>query len=135
MNISHSFPYRILIVDDAANSRELLRTVLEKLGHVVIEAGGGEEALLKLQEEIPDLILLDLKIPPPDGYELLKAIRRDVQFSSVPVAALTAHAMMGEREKILSAGFDHYLAKPVAPAQIRSEVQRLLQQSNGSRVG
>ena len=133
MNISHSLPHRILIVEDSATSRELLRTVLEQLGHVVMEAAGGEEALRKLQEGIPDLILLDLKIPPPDGYELLKAIRRNVHCSSVPVAALTAQAMLGEGEKILSAGFDRYLPKPIGPADIRSAVQRLLQQSHVGR--
>ena len=130
MNISRSLPHRILIVEDSASSRELLRTVLEQLGHVVMEAAGGEEALRKLQEEIPDLILLDLKIPPPDGYELIKAIRRNAHLSSVPVAALTAQAMLGESDKISSAGFDRYLPKPIRPAEIRNEVQRLLQQSN-----
>jgi two-component system cell cycle response regulator DivK len=119
---------RILIIEDTANSRELLRTVLERLGHVVIEASDGQEALRSLQEQIFDLILLDLTIPPPNGYEVLKAIRNNHHSSSVPVIALTAHAMAEERERILAAGFDGYLIKPVALTQLRSEVERLLAQ-------
>src|SRR5579864_4335038 len=103
----------ILIVEDTANSRELLRMVLEKLGHVVIEAGDGVEALCRLQEQVPDLIFLDLKIPAPSGYELLKEIRNNARSSSVPVVARTADAMQGERERAISAGFNAYLTKPI----------------------
>lgn len=117
---------RILIVEDTDHSRELLRTVLEQLGHAVVEASNGREALGRIQEQIPDLILLDLRIPAPNGFEVLKEVRRNARFSSVPVVALTAQAMIGDREKALAAGFNGYLAKPVAIAQLRSEVERLL---------
>lgn len=117
---------RILIVEDNASSRELLRTVLEQLGHLVVEASDGGDALLKLRERIPDLIFLDLKIPPPNGYEVLKEVRRNVLSSAVPVVALTAQAMVGDREKALAAGFNEYLTKPIALARLRSEVERLL---------
>lgn len=129
MNALHPLACRILVVDDIARCRELLRAVLEPLGHHIIEAAGGEEALLMLQEQVPHLILLDLKIPAPDGYELLRKIRSDVRWASVPVAALTAEAMLGEREKALSAGFDVYLTKPLGLAAIRKQVQDLLRQS------
>ena len=125
----HPLASRILVVDDRAACRELLRAVLEPLGHRIVEAAGGEEALLRLQEQIPHLILLDLKIPAPDGYELLRKIRSDVHWASLPVAAITAEAMLGEREKALAAGFDAYLSKPVGLAVIRKEVQGLLRQS------
>ncbi len=117
---------RILIVEDTDHGRELLRTVLEQLGHAVIEASNGKEALGRIQEQIPDLILLDLKIPPPNGFEVLKEVRKNALFSSVPVVALTAQAMIGDRERALSAGFNGYLTKPVALTQLRSEVERLL---------
>src|ERR1044071_5690585 len=104
---------RILIVEDKENSRELLRRVLERLGHLVVEAGNGEEALHRVQEQTPDLILLDLQIPARNGYDVLKEVRRDVRSSKVPVVPLTASAMLGEREKALAAGFNGYLAKPV----------------------
>ncbi len=119
---------QILIVEDTANGRELLRTVLERLGHAVVEASGGSEALVRLQECIFDLILLDLRIPGPNGYEVLKEIRGNVRSSSVPVVALTASAMLGERERALAAGFNAYLTKPVTLALFRSEVERLLVQ-------
>jgi CheY-like chemotaxis protein len=92
-----------------------------------LEASSGAEALLSLQEQIPDLILLDLKIPPPGGYDVLKQVRNNVLSSSVPVLALTACAMLGERETALAAGFDGYLAKPVELARLRGEVERLLE--------
>ena len=120
---------RILIVEDRDNGRELLRSVLEKLGHVVIEASDGREALGRIQEQIPDLILLDLRIPALNGFEVLKEMRNSALFSSVPVVALTAQAMSGDREKALAAGFNGYLTKPIALAQLRSEVERLLARS------
>lgn len=118
---------RILIVEDTDHSRELLRSVLENLGHLVIEASDGQEALGRIQEQTPDLILLDLKIPPPNGYEVLKEVRNNARSSSVPIVALTAQAMLGDREKALAAGFNGYLTKPIALAQLRSEVARLLE--------
>jgi two-component system cell cycle response regulator DivK len=118
---------QILIVEDKENSRELLRTVLEKQKYHVVEAGDGEEALRKLRELTPDLVLLDLQIPMRNGYDVLKEIRKDARLSPVPVMAFTASAMQGERERALAAGFDGYLTKPVALAELRSEVNRLLE--------
>ncbi len=117
---------RILIVEDKATSRELLRTVLEKQGYGVLEAHDGKEALRILHEGVPDLVLLDLQIPLHNGYEVLREIRRDDRLAAVPVVALTASAMQGDREKALAAGFSGYIAKPVAMAHIRDEVNRLL---------
>jgi|SRR5579859_5294741 len=117
---------RILIVEDKATSRELLRTVLEKQGYGVLEAHDGKEALRILREGVPDLVLLDLQIPLHNGYEVLREIRRDDRLAAVPVVALTASAMQGDREKALAAGFTGYIAKPVAMAHIRDEVNRLL---------
>jgi len=117
---------QILIVEDKANSRELLRTVLEQQGYSVVEAGDGEEALQRIRQAAPDLVFLDLQIPIRDGYEVLKVIRADHRFTNLPVVALTASAMQGDREKALAAGFTGYMAKPVGPAQLRDEVNRLL---------
>lgn len=117
---------RILIVEDKATSRELLRTVLENQGHIVVEASDGEEALQQLAQAAPDLVFLDLHLPGRNGYEVLKAIRDDHRLANLPVVALTASAMQGDREKALAAGFTGYIAKPVGPAQLRDEVNRLL---------
>ncbi|HZU32979.1 MAG TPA: response regulator [Candidatus Angelobacter sp.] len=117
---------RILIVDDKASSRELLRTVLEKQGYAVAEAGNGDEALEKVRMETPDLILLDLQMPVLNGYEVLGQLRQNAAYATLPVIALTASAMHGDREKALAAGFTGYLTKPVPLSYLRSEIQRLL---------
>jgi two-component system cell cycle response regulator DivK len=117
---------RILIVEDKATSRELLRTVLEKQGYAVLEAADGEAALQTLREVTPDLVLLDLQIPIHNGYDVLREIRNDDRLAAIPVVALTASAMQGDREKALAAGFTGYIAKPVALALLRDEVNRLL---------
>jgi len=116
----------ILIVEDRANSRELLRTVLEQQGYVVQEAGDGDEALSRIRTQIPDLILMDLHLPGRDGYDILREIRNTPAMAALPVVAVTANAMPGDREKVLSAGFTGYISKPVALGQLREEVNRLL---------
>lgn len=116
----------ILIVEDKANSRELLRTVLEQQGYSVQEALDGEDALAKIRAQAPDLILMDLQIPRRDGYEVLREIRNTPALAGIPVVAVTANAMPGDREKVLAAGFTGYIAKPVALTQLRDEVNRLL---------
>ena len=118
---------KILIADDKATSRELLRTVLERQGYEVMEAADGEEALQKALAEFPDLILLDLQMPRRSGYEVLGELRKDARHAALPIIALTASAMQGDRERALAAGFTGYLAKPVALVHLREEVQRLLQ--------
>jgi CheY-like chemotaxis protein len=121
---------RILIVDDKATSRELLRTVLEKQGYAIIEASNGEEALDKTRLEGPDLILLDLQMPVRNGYEVLAELRKEPAYAKLPIIALTASAMQGDRERALAAGFTSYLTKPVALAVLRVEIQRLLEGGN-----
>jgi CheY-like chemotaxis protein len=118
---------RILIVEDKASSRELLRTVLENQGYAVDEAADGEEALRKARTVLPDLILLDLQMPVRSGYEVLKELRREPRFSSIPIVAVTASAMQGDREKAFAAGFNGYLTKPLPLNNLRSEIHRLLQ--------
>jgi two-component system cell cycle response regulator DivK len=117
---------RILIAEDKATSRELLRTVLEHQGYAVTEAVNGEEALQQARTEIPDLILLDLQMPVRGGYEVLSELRREQRFTSVPIVAVTASAMQGDREKAMAAGFNGYLTKPLALSDLRNEIQRLL---------
>ncbi len=117
---------RILIAEDKATSRELLRTVLEHQGFTVTEAVDGEEALLRARTEVPDLILLDLQMPVRSGYAVLNELRQEQRFASVPIVAVTASAMQGDREKAMAAGFNGYLTKPLALNDLRNEIQRLL---------
>ncbi|HME08794.1 MAG TPA: response regulator [Bryobacteraceae bacterium] len=117
---------KILIADDKASSRELIRTVLEQSGHSVVEAIDGKEALRKADESLPDLILLDLHMPRLDGVGTLQELRRDQRFAATPIVALTASAMQGDRERALSAGFTGYIAKPIGLKALRNEVNRFL---------
>lgn len=117
---------RILIVEDKASSREFLRAALEHQGYTIIEAADGDEGLRKAREEVPDLILLDLQMPIRNGYDVLTELRREPRFRSLPIIAVTASAMQGDREKALAAGFNGYLTKPLPLSNLRSEIQRLL---------
>jgi len=118
---------KVLVADDKDTGRELVRTVLEDCDYEVFEAGDGVEALEQARQVHPDLIILDLHMPRLDGFGVIKELRRDESFANTPVMALTASAMMGDRERALAAGFTGYIAKPIRLTTLRSEVERLLQ--------
>ena len=117
---------KIVVADDNPESREFLRDALASPNFEIAEAVDGREALARVQEIHPDLVLMDIQMPLMDGYAALEQIRRDPQFASLPVVALTAFAMQGDRETALAAGFDGYIPKPVDPRSLRAEIQRLL---------
>lgn len=117
---------RVLIAEDKATSRELLRNILEPRGYEIVEAIDGLDALGKASEHQPDLILLDLHMPQLNGMEVLARLRADPRFRSTPVIALTASAMHGDREKALAAGFNSYLTKPVSLEVLRTEISRYI---------
>ncbi|HVW10836.1 MAG TPA: response regulator [Bryobacteraceae bacterium] len=117
---------KVLIADDQAPNRELIRTVLEQAGHAVVEAVDGLEALRHAHEDPPDLIVLDLHMPRMDGFGALAELRRDARLAETPIVALTASAMQGDRERALAAGFTAYLAKPISLVKLRNEMDRLL---------
>ena len=119
----------ILIVDDKTSSRELLRSILEKEGHRVVEAGDGLEAIEKARDVVPDMILLDLHMPRRNGYEVVTELRQEERFATTPMVAVTASAMISDREKVLATGFDGYLTKPVSLNILRAEIDRLLKRS------
>jgi two-component system cell cycle response regulator DivK len=121
---------RILIAEDKATSRELLRTVLQQQGYSVDEAEDGDQALRKITENPPDLVLMDLQMPARNGYDVVSELRKDPRLANVPVVAVTASAMQGDRERALAAGFTSYLTKPLSLVQLRQEVSRLLEDRN-----
>ncbi len=116
----------VLVADDNLDSRELIREVLQSENCQVLEAADGKEALERTLLNRPDVVLLDVQMPVMDGFSVLQQIRQDPRCSSLPVAAVTANAMRGERERALAAGFDEYISKPIHPASLRNIVQRLL---------
>jgi len=116
----------VLVADDKATSRELLRTVLEREGYNVLEAGNGVEAVKSARDMRPDLIILDLHMPELDGFGVIETLRADGDFAETPIVALTASAMQGDRERALSMGFTGYVTKPIHLSALRSEVLRLI---------
>jgi len=117
---------KILIAEDRPSSRELIRTVLEGCGYTVFEAADGRQAVDVARREIPDLLIVDLQMPALDGLGVLAELRRDERFAEVPIVALTASAMQGDRERALEAGFTEYITKPVNLRFLREELTRLL---------
>ena len=117
---------RVLVADDHESSREFVRTVLEHSGCVVDEAIDGREALAKVRENPPDLVVLDLHMPGLDGFAVMKELRQDARYHSLPVVALTASAMQGDRERALAAGFVDYMTKPISLSVLRNRVLRLI---------
>jgi two-component system, cell cycle response regulator DivK len=117
---------KILVADDRLAGRELIRAVLEGCGYAVCEASDGREAVDLARKERPDLLILDLQMPALDGMGALKELRADESFADVPVLALTASAMLGDRDRALAAGFSGYVTKPVNLQFLREEIARLL---------
>jgi CheY-like chemotaxis protein len=117
---------KVLIVDDNRASRDLIRAILKSLRCMIIEASHGQQALDLIQQEPPDLILLDIDMPGFDGISVVKKIRENTSLAGLPVVAVTAFAMEGDREKGIAAGFTAYLTKPVRAALLRQQVQQLL---------
>jgi two-component system cell cycle response regulator/two-component system cell cycle response regulator DivK len=117
---------KILIVDDNRPSRDLIRAILKILPCHIIEATHGQQALDLIQRERPNLVLLDVDMPGLDGLTVVKKIRADTSLADLPVVAVTASAMGGDREKCMAAGFTAYLTKPVRAVILRQQVQQLL---------
>ena len=117
---------KVLVAEDNPINRELLRELLENRGYAVVEACDGQEALRMVDETKPDILLLDIGMPVLDGYAVARRIRENPALAPLPILAITAYAMQGDREKILHSGFDGYLSKPVNAHALADELDRLL---------
>jgi CheY-like chemotaxis protein len=114
---------RILVIEDNAANLELMLYLLRASGHETIAAGDGEEGLALARRERIDLVVCDVQLPRLDGYGVVRALKADAALAWIPVVAVTALAMVGDRPKILAAGFDGYLAKPITPETFVSELE------------
>lgn len=114
---------KVLIADDNEDSRELVKKILKKEGFEIIEAIDGEEAIVKAIAHRPDLILMDISMPKIDGYEATRRLKERLDFKDVPIIALTAHAMRGDQEKALQAGFNGYISKPINVREFVNEIK------------
>jgi CheY-like chemotaxis protein len=114
---------QILVVEDNGKNMKLFRDVLLAKGYRTLAATTGEEAVALAVEHSPDLVLMDIQLPGIDGVAALGRLRADDRTASVPVVALTAQAMEGDRERFLAAGFDGYISKPVNLAEFVATVE------------
>jgi two-component system, cell cycle response regulator DivK len=114
---------RVLIVEDNEKNMKLVRDVLQATGYGTLEATTGEEAIELALSQAPALVLMDVQLPGIDGVEALERMRQNERTASIPVLALTAQAMSGDRERFLEAGFDGYLAKPVDVGELIEAVR------------
>lgn len=117
---------KVLIVEDNEINMKLIRTILRSKGYLLVEARDGEEALQSIVMERPDLILMDIQLPKIDGLEATRRIRSMEDLKETPIIALTAHAMEGDKEKILDAGCDGYIAKPINTRTFISEIESII---------
>ena len=117
----------VLVAEDNPVNCELLRELLEARGYSVIEAPDGQEALRVIEQSHPDIVLLDIGMPVLDGFAVIRKIRENPSLARLPVLAITAYAMRGDRESVMNAGFDGYLSKPINSSDVSNEIERLLQ--------
>jgi CheY-like chemotaxis protein len=117
---------RILIIEDNATNMELMVYLLKAFGYEPLLASDGEAGIKIARQQTPDLILCDIHLPKLDGYGVIAVLRTDPGLSAVPIIAVTALAMVGDREKLLASGFDGYIEKPIEPETIISQIEAFL---------
>ena len=122
-------PGSVLLVDDFEDGLDMYQEYLTYRGYEVVVAHNGEEAIVQARRHRPDVILLDIRMPGMTGIDALHVLRSDTSFRDIPIVALTAHALEGERIEALGAGFDDLIPKPCLPDQLASAVERLLASS------
>jgi CheY-like chemotaxis protein len=117
---------KILLVEDDDLNRDMLSRRLQRKGHELLLAADGMQAILMAESETPDLVLLDMSLPVIDGWEVARRLKASPTTARVPVVALTAHAMAGDRERALAAGCDDYDTKPIDFPQLLARLEALL---------
>ncbi|PJF22948.1 MAG: response regulator [Phototrophicales bacterium] len=118
---------KILYIEDNPQNMRLIRKIVTSAGYEMIEAMDGKSGLAATMRENPDLILMDINLPDIDGTEVTARIKSDPQVAHIPIIALTANAMIGDREAYLSAGCDGYLAKPVSRTELLNTLAHFLE--------
>jgi two-component system, cell cycle response regulator DivK len=105
--------WTVLLVEDNHDNYEMVRFLLERADYTVVGAHTGREAVTAAKEHKPDVILMDLSLPELDGWEAAQEIKKDPEIANIPLIALTAHTLPGDRKKAMESGFDNYISKPI----------------------
>lgn len=121
-----AMPGRILIIEDNPPSLQLMSYLLEAFGYTVITASDGADGLELARRQVLDLIICDIHLPRVDGYEVARRLKGHPALSRIPLVAVTALAMVGDRDRILAAGFDGYIDKPIDPQKFSEQVRSLI---------
>jgi two-component system cell cycle response regulator DivK len=117
---------RILVVEDHADNRQILRDLLTSAGYEILEAENGERGVAIAAAQKPDLILMDIQLPIMDGYEATRQIKSDPVLRQIPIIVITSYAMSGDEDKARGAGCDAYVTKPYSPRQLLGIVRKQL---------
>jgi len=126
---------RVLLVEDNSDNFELVRFLLERAGYQVLEAHNGQMALDLARRELPDLILMDLSLPGVDGWTAARELKADPKTASIPLLAITAHTLPGDRNRALESGFNGYISKPINIQGFAEDIAQALQAKKTSKKG
>ena len=118
---------RVLVVEDNTDNLELVRFLLERAGYQVLDAHNGAQGMEVARRELPDLILMDLSLPDVDGWTAGRELKADPKTAHIPMLALTAHTLPGDRKRAIDSGFDGYLSKPLNVAGFAENIARAIQ--------
>ena len=116
----------VLLVEDNEDNQIIVDAMLSHAGYRVLIATSGDAGVALARSAAPDVVLMDIALPGLDGWEATRRLKGDAATSRIPVVALTAHAMVHDRERALALGFDGYLAKPIEPREVLAEVERII---------
>ena len=116
----------ILVVEDQEDNRQIVRDLLTANDYEMTEAENGEEALVAVAKDRPDLILMDIQLPVMDGFEVTRRIKADPSLNSIPDIAVTSYALSGDEEKARAAGCDDFVPKPFSPRQLLAKIRQYL---------
>ena len=123
---------RVLLVEDNEDNFELVRFLLERADFEVLGGHDGQEALEMARKELPDLILMDLSLPGIDGWTAARELKDDPKTSHIPLMALTAHTLPGDRKRAMESGFDGYISKPIDVVNFGDTIAKILKEKPGN---
>jgi two-component system cell cycle response regulator DivK len=118
---------RVLVVEDQADNRQIIRDMLANTDYEITEAKDGEQALAAVTKQRPDLILMGVQLPIMDGYEVTRRIKANPALRSIPIIAVTSHALDGEEQTARAAGCDDYVPEPYSPRQLLAKIRQYVQ--------